>query len=299
MAKRQYGEPLEPVETELSGDGPKLFARAHRVDQASAAIVLLHGICEHSGRLANLEAGLVERGFSTFAIDLRGHGRSGDVDGRRVHIEEFDDYQGDVDRALAWARSQEPELPLFLVGHSMGGLIVLRHALLHAGSEVAGVVALAPPIRLTFWKNSQALIAAGLTLPTGGRFAPLGDGLLKRLSAKDLSRDPAVGEAFKKDDLVRANFTMRLITKLRAAGLDLLARAADVEKPILILHGLSDPITSAEGSRVFREFRSSHTTTCFYRGALHELHNELPDTRTEVLDDIVRWLEDRLAVHPA
>lgn len=299
MAKPKHGEPLEPFETMLEG-APRLFARGQRVERARGTVVVIHGVCEHSGRLANLTDGLVERGFSTFTIDLRGHGRSDDAPagggaGKRVHVERFDDYLEDVERALTWAREQEPDGPRFLLGHSMGGLIVLRHGLRYPAAGLRGLIALSPALRLPLWKELGArFVARPLVALTGGRFAVGRTQLTINAIGKALSRDPAVAEAFRSDPLVHVPITVRLIAEIFRAGRDTMARAAELTEPILILHGRADRVTNPEGSRRFREFRSRHTTTCFYNGALHELHNELPETRDEVLEDVVRWLEDRL-----
>jgi len=298
--KKTYGEPLPPVETELAGTGPRLFARARRVENARAAIVVLHGICEHSGRLDELTQGLAERGFSTFAVDLRGHGRSEDApggrEGRRVHVERFDDYLEDVERALAWARAEEPGKPLFLFGHSMGGLIVLRYGLLNPDTGVTGLIAASPALRMPLWKELGArFVATPVVALTGGRFHVGEDPISKRSIGRSLSRVAEVRTRFFADELVHVGITLRLIVEVVRAGRDVLARAASLRLPILILHGRADPVTDPEGSQRFREFRSSHTTTCFYPGALHELHNELEETRLEELADIERWIEDRLA----
>lgn len=138
---------MQEREGEFKGAGGlRIWYRSWRPQAARAVIVVVHGLGEHGGRYANLVAELVPRGYALYVPDLRGHGRSS---GLRGHCDRFVDYVADLKSAVQEAQTQEPGLPLFVYGHSLGGLIVLRHAL-ERPQGARGLVISAPALRRKF-----------------------------------------------------------------------------------------------------------------------------------------------------
>ncbi len=244
-----------------------------------ATLALVHGFGEHSGRYGNVVDYFTPRGYTVHAFDLRGHGRS---PGIRGHVERWDMFRDDVRAFLALVRNQSPEAPLFLVGHSMGGLIVLEYVL-RDPSGLSGVVASGPllaqagvsPILMMVSKLLSA-IWPSLTLDVG-------------LEAAALSRDGAVVEAYVNDPLVHGKGTPRLGTEIMRAYEWTQAHAAEMRIPCLILHGSADRLTSPEASRIFHErVTIEDKARKVYDGYYHEVFNDTG--HEQVLSDVEQWI---------
>lgn len=249
-----------------------------------AAILLVHGLGEHSGRYEYFAAHCTARGFSVHAVDHYGHGCS---EGLRGHVQRFSVYLDGL-RALRDAvRDDDADLPLFLVGHSMGGLIaaaflgedqasfrgcVLSGPLLRSDAEPPALVMTV--VRLISWLAPTVPI---IGLDPGG-----------------VSRDPAVVEAYVKDPLVHhGKSTARLIAELSSAMRGTLATAPGIELPLLIMHGDADQLTSPSGSQALYDMAGSTDKTLRrYPGLYHEIFNE-PE-RDRVLGEMSAWLENHL-----
>jgi alpha-beta hydrolase superfamily lysophospholipase len=212
-------------------------------------------------------------------FDLRGPGAS---PGGRGHTP-FDRTMEDIAACLAEARDRVPDVPRFLYGHSLGGLLVLTYAL-RLKPELAGVVVSSAGLRSPVLEQQLKMTAAkllGSTLPTIAIPSGLDD--------SGLSRDPAVIEAYRDDPLVhdKASFALG---KDGAEGADwALAHAGDFTLPLLMLHGSDDPIAYVRGTEEVASQVSGDVTVEIYEGLLHEPHNE-PE-QDEVLGDIVAWLD--------
>ena len=244
-----------------------------------AVIVLVHGFGEHGGRYANVVQALVPRGYAVYSFDHRGHGRS---PGPRGHIASWSEFRGDVAAFLAMVRRQT-NLPVFLYGHSLGGLIVLEYAL-HHPAGLAGVVATGPI--LTQPAVSPALQMAARLV---SRFAPR-IAMDSRLDTSALSRDPEVVRLYREDPLVHGRATARLSTEISAAVARTQANAAQWQVPLLLAHGGSDRIVLAAGTRAFFDrVTFADKQLLEYPEGFHEPHNDLEHDR--VLLDITGWLE--------
>jgi alpha-beta hydrolase superfamily lysophospholipase len=245
----------------------ELYIQCWRPEGEPKAILpIVHGHGEHSGRYGNVVNWFVPRGYAVYAFDLRGHGHSA---GPQGHINEWAEYREDTGAFLRFVQSREPSRPIFLIGHSLGGLITLEYVLRNpkglAGVIVSGPVLAQVGISPVLIALARALshVLPRLTLRTG-------------LDVTALSRDPAVVEAYVSDPLVHSWGTPRLGSEVTRATEWVQAHTAEMEIPCLILHGSADRLAPPEGSRAFYENMTL---------ADKELH-VLEDTYHEVLNDV-------------
>jgi acylglycerol lipase len=245
-----------------------------------ATVVHVHGLIEHSGRHEEVAEVMAQNGYAVYAMDLRGHGRS---EGPRCDVGSFDDYLLDLDVFFRRVRDRQPGSPLFLMGNSMGGLIVTQWAI-RGQAEVAGLVLsgplLAVNIELFPWlRRLGPLVASvlpGLRLP--------------RIRVDLLSRSAEALESFRNDPLCfHGRFTVRVGNEILKALARLPDEAAALRLPLIILHGSDDRICSPAGSRMLCERAGSGDKTLrIYDGLYHEVFDE-PE-REQVLADLVAWL---------
>jgi len=265
--------------------GRSIFYQYWRPESEPRAVLLVaHGAAEHSGRYAGFAAYFVSRGFAVAALDHPGHGRS---EGARCRIDRFDDYLATLRLFHLRVAADFSPAPVFLVGHSMGGLISANYLLQHQG-ELAGCVLSGPAIKTALEPGALQL----LLLRILSALAP-GAGALQ-LDAGGVSRDPAVVEAYVNDPLVyHGKLPARLVTELFAGMRRVQQRAAEITLPLLLLHGEADSLTDPEGSR-FLAVRagSADKTLTIYPGLYHEIFNE-PERET-VLADVLAFCERRL-----
>lgn len=241
--------------------------------------LVVHGYGEHVGRYAEPAEVLVAHGAVVFGPDHVGHGRSA---GERVVIEDFEDVVADVHTAVGLARSAHPDLPVVMIGHSMGGLITARYAQLHGGGLAALV--LSGPV-IGDWELPRRLLALDEIPDTP-------------ISPASLSRDPGVGAAYAADPLVWHGPMKRATMEAFARMLDTVsAESRDSgigPLPLLWLHGDDDRLVPLPGSRVgIEELRADATTERIYPGARHEVLHET--NKADVFADLVHFLDDVLA----
>lgn len=249
---------------------------------SKAVLVVQHGLKDHGGRYADLAAFLAKDGFATYAYDLRGHGRSA---GERVDVERFDDYVSDLATYVEKVRAGEPNKPLFVLGHSMGGAIVTLYAL-DRHPAISGVVLSAPALA-----QDAPAVKVGAThaiaalSPRAGVF---------NLDLDDFSRDPRVVADGKSDPLVyQGGAPAETAVELLGAIDRIQHRMEEMTYPVLDLHGTKDHVTVPQGSRdLIARARSTDKTLKLYDGLVHDLLHE-PE-RAQVMADIQGWLDARL-----
>jgi len=263
----------------------RLRYRTWEVPEPRAAIVLVHGLGEHSGRYEEAAVRLCGYGFSTYAFDLRGHGVS---EGRRGHTPSFEVYLQDLDRFRREVQGlSDPRTTLFLVGHSMGGLIALRYYEEY-DNPFRALVALAPWLATVMpvprWKARLAPLIARV-LPA----LPLRTGL----DPRHISRDPEVVEAYRNDPLVHDRITPRLFEEVsRAMGL-VPQRAERIQGPVLFMVPGGDRIVDPKRSlAVARSLSGVDVTVKHYPGHYHELLNETDSGL--VIQELRDWLAARI-----
>ena len=250
-----------------------------------ALVVLVHGGAEHSGRYAHLAGSLVHHGYGLAAYDQRGHGRS---EGKRFFVRAFETYVDDLAQFSQHIQEQHPHLPLFLMGHSMGGTVATLFALTRP-SPFAGLLLSGPLLRPgSAYTGLQTMIAKLL-----GRLLPHLP--IQRIKPTDLSRDPEIVSGYETDPLVHHG---PLLAGMGAAGLLAFEQIdREVEKlsmPLLLLHGTADQIAAVNGSKWFHQQTMSQDKTLhLYDGFFHEVLNEIG--RGRVVQDILTWLEERMS----
>ncbi|MDN5751222.1 MAG: lysophospholipase [Pseudonocardia sp.] len=245
----------------------------------TGVVLICHGLGEHSGRYGHVEDALVPDGWAVYGLDHRGHGRSG---GRRAHLDRYADWLTDFDAFRLLVVGRHPGVPVFLLGHSMGGQIALAYALDH-GAGLRGLVLSAPALA------SNAIPKAAVpVLRTLAKVAPT----LRPagIDVTKISKDPAVVAEYQADPLTHhGNPTLGLTSALFAQFDALPERARGLRLPLLLQHGTLDELTDPEGSRLLESTCGSPDVTVrWYEGLWHEIYNE-PE-RAAPLADLREWL---------
>ncbi|HEV2107643.1 MAG TPA: alpha/beta hydrolase [Thermomicrobiales bacterium] len=270
--------------------GMRLTIHRWPVATPKAVVVLIHGYGEHLGRYHHVVAVLNAHDYAVVGIDNRGHGRS---EGRRADVVSFDDFVDDVRALVQHTREEHPDLPRFMLGHSLGGLIATRYALRHQ-TELAGLIL------------SGALIQVGGSAPAlVRRFAPVMARVAPTLAVVRpgrpgiLSRDPDVERLFSADPLTyKGRLRARMGYQIQRAAADVQTRLDRLTLPLLVMHGVDDRMTDPQGSVLVHALaRSEDKTLILWPGLRHEIFNE-PE-RDEVLGRVTQWLDDHaVSVNP-
>jgi len=268
---------------EVSG-GLQIFVRSWRPTQvpARAVVVIVHGFNSHSGQYAWAAQQFAAAGLAVYAPDLRGRGRS---DGERFYVECFADYVGDVAALINLARSREPLLPVFLLGHSAGGVVACLYALEHQ-ADLAGLICESFAFQVPAPDFALAILK-GLS-----HVAPRAHVL--RLKNEDFSRDPQIVAEMNADPLIAGEVQpTQTVAEMVRADEHLKKSFALITLPLLILHGTADRATKPGGSQLFHDGAASGDKTLnLYEGHFHDL---LRDVGKElVMSDIRTWIDARL-----
>jgi alpha-beta hydrolase superfamily lysophospholipase len=264
-------------------DGLEMFAQSWAPDgKPVAAIALVHGLGEHSGRYRLLTDRLPSAGYAFNAFDLRGHGRTG---GPRLYASSYDVLMNDIDGHLAQTRQSFPSVPLFLYGHSLGGIQVLYYAL-RRSPRLAGVIASSPALgsgtRVSPLKLTAAKLASRV-IPT----AVFTMGFLW----EDLSRDSSLVESTKTDPLFQEGMSARLaIETLRA--IEWVSSQTGFPLPLLLMQGTDDHHVDPKKTIKFGQGLGGDVTVKVWEAGRHELHNDLE--KEKVADFVLTWLGKHL-----
>ena len=283
-----HSTPL-PTAAEWTGEyrgagGTRLFRRRWRPAEPSRAVVAcIHGLGDHSGLYQALVEFLVARGIAVHAPDLRGNGRS---PGRRAYVTRWDEFREDLQRFLEVVHAEEPSVPVFLLGNSLGGLIALEYALKHP-EGLRGVIAASPPLgRLSV---PAPLMALGRVLSTVWPTFSMRTGM----DLSGLARDPTVASTVLADPLFHRVGTARLSTEVVAAIARVQTGAPRFPLPLLLLQGGADRMVPPEGTRRFAAAVAHPDAQLIeYAEGYHVLFADLD--REQVLGDVERWVTARL-----
>lgn len=264
--------------------GLRLAYRTHEAQAPRAALIVVPGLGDHAGRYDEFAGRMAASGISTYALDLRGHGRS---EGRRGHVPSFDTWLQELDRFRREVEGLVPRpTPLFLLGQSMGGLIALRYMEEYSAHVRGAVIAspwLATAMPVPRWKTLLAPLL-GRLLPA----APFRHGL----DPAHLSRDPAVVAAWRDDPLVQPFVTPRTFMEVSHAMGMALQRSDRIRAPLLFIMGDTDPVVDTGRTLGFaRSLKGPDITIRVFAGHLHELLLELD--RAVIHQEVRDWIVAR------
>ncbi len=276
---------MSHIEGFIDLEKTRVFHRCWLSDSASILVVGVHGFAEHSGRYTHIGEAFLESGYSFCIHDLRGHGRTATSDEERGYVDSFDDFLHDLRSYIAYLVDRYRPGRVALLGHSMGGLIVLHH-LARVDENVdaaitsgAATIVSANALQLAFLKLMNALNPRlRIELP---------------IRAEHLSHDSNVVRSYITDPLVVKKPTIRLVYELVRASKEIWRYIDRVDKPVMLLHGGRDVIVPPRASiEAYQRIRSRVKELKIYPDLYHEILNE-PQWRT-VFSNIVNWLQKTL-----
>ncbi len=270
--------------TFIGKGGTEIFFQNWDVDSPRGVLIIAHGVGEHGGRYANIINELGKSGFSIYAPDHRGHGKSG---GRRGHVDSFMDYVYDLKLFIDLIKEEKNDLPLVLLGHSMGGVIACKYALAYSEDVDALVLSspgMVPAVEVPAWKTRLGTIFS--------RYIP-SFSMKTGLNADDLSHDPDVVDAYENDRLVHDHVSARWYTEFVNSGEECINRALELRIPLLVFHGRNDKIVDYRGSEtLFNNASSLKKELHIFEGLYHETMNEKENRN--VLQIVGRWIANAI-----
>jgi acylglycerol lipase len=264
-------------------DDLKIFFRCWRpAGKPRAVVVIVHGFNAHSGQYQWVGEQLAGTGLAVYALDLRGRGQS---DGERFYVRRFSDYVSDVEGLMIQVKAREPGLPVFLLGHSAGGVVACIYTLEHQ-AKLKGLIC------ESFAHQVPAPDFVLAALKGLSHLAPHAHVL--RLKNEDFSRDPEVVRAMNEDPLIAHEVQpTSTIAEMVRADERLKREFPLITLPVLILHGTQDKATKPSGSQLFYDTAGSKDKTLkLYEGYYHDLLHDVG--KEVVMGDVVRWIGERM-----
>lgn len=272
---------MEHLEDTFNGaDGTKLYYQVWRPEETPKAVIqIIHGYAEYGGRYLNVVNELIPRSYVIYASDCRGHGKS---EGLQAYVDKFETYIEDQKIFMNLIKEKEPELPIFILGHSMGAII-------------------ARSLAAKYPEGIQGLVLSGAGTAVGGV-----SGFLKAMAkflavlnpkgrtgidlSAQLSHDPEVVKAYREDPLVFKKTTFKLGVELMK-GMNAANKVTDqIKIPTLAQSGSEDKaILGAD--KLDKLLTMEDKTVKIYPGLFHEVYNELEDDRKTVLSNLGDWLD--------
>jgi alpha-beta hydrolase superfamily lysophospholipase len=252
--------------------------------EVKAVLPIIHGLGEHSGRYMNVVNHFVPLGYVVYGLDHIGHGKSG---GPREFVKHFDDYSNTFNQYMAMLKLWQPGKPIFLLSHSIGGLIAAYYLLDHQ-AEFQGAVFSAPVVKVAA-HISQTTVIMGRVLSV---LAPMA-GVLP-VDPNTVSRDPNVVNAYINDPLVfHGKTTARLAAEMLRALNRVASETNKITLPFIAMQGSADRLVDPDGAQIlYEKAGSTDKTLKIYDGLYHEIFNEPEHDR--VLKDVETWLAARI-----
>jgi alpha-beta hydrolase superfamily lysophospholipase len=259
-----------------------LFTQNYFVKEPVGNILLVHGLAEHCGRYTHVAEAFNNIGLNVYCFDLRGHGKS---DGPRAFVKSIDEFREDVEAVY---NSIPKGLPLFILGHSLGGLITLNFLMFRERTDIVGVIFSGAALEIgeditPFTQKVVTFIAKiAPKLPT------------VKLDPKTVSRDPKEVEKYINDPLnyhggTKAGLGLAMLNGIN----ELKSQFIDFNYPVLIMHGEADKLTNPEGSKTFYNLcTSSDKTMKMWDGAFHEIFNEI--NKEDIIQYTAHWIKERI-----
>ncbi|MCC5814510.1 MAG: lysophospholipase [Leptospira sp.] len=270
-----------------TSDGLKYHYRVYTPNsgKTNKLLVIHHGFGEHGGRYENIVSVLSGSGFTIYIPDARGHGKS---EGKRGHVPNFEQFAEDLDLLVDHALKETGNSQIYLMGHSMGSLVVTTYAKKATRHQkLVALVCSGIPLKVKtdaamevkkFFSGFLSTVTPALAIPAG-------------LNVNYLSSDKSVVEAYQKDPLVHGDISAYLGNFMLSAEANVLPGVELISVPILIFHGEKDMIALKDGSELlYDKIGSTDKTLKIYPGLFHETMNEAPGKKEEVLNTAKDWL---------
>ncbi len=259
-----------------SFDSTMLFVKSDLPESCRAIAVVVHGLCEHQGRYDYMTDRLNANGIGVYRFDHRGHGRS---EGERTFYRDYMDMVADLNVVVDTAIAENPDLPVFLIGHSMGGFCSALYGVKYP-DKLKGIV-----------------LSGALTHDTIGLIAGVPSGLDTHMELPNelgggVCSVQSVVECYAQDPYNCKTFTTGLCYEITRGVTWLTEQLTGFEYPVLVLHGEQDALVSPQDSYdFFAKISSPDRQLKVYGGLYHEIFNEY--CRDEVIDDAIRWILER------
>ncbi len=269
----------------VSHDGLQLQGKYWSPDSPPRAVVcIVHGFGEHIHRYAHVAEVFTTIEVATIGFDHRGHGRS---EGPKGHTPSYEHLLNDVDQLMEKADELFPEIPKVIYGHSMGGNIVLNYVLGREPSDLMGVIASSPWLKLPFDPPAIKAAASKLFRNIWPSLA-----LSTDLDASAISRNKEEVKAYENDPLVHDKMSSELFLSCAEKAEEALKNAADWHWPLLLFHGTEDQLTGYQGSKEFASKAQGNIHFETFEGGYHETHNDIDKERLFSL--FITWMEELL-----
>lgn len=270
----------------LNKDNIRIFHRSWLAAKPQGVVLISHGLGEHSGRYKHLIRFLRGHHISFYAIDHKGHGKSG---GKRGHTESFMDYIDDLKQFKDTVIDKEVHgSPVVLLGHSMGGLIAAKYALTYPNTIDALILsapAFFPGRPIPALQITAAKILAAL-MPRATQS--------NKLNPEDLATDAETVDAYIKDPLVHDRISFKWFVEFLATADICLKQANQLTMPLLAIHGKNDRMVDIKGSEtVYQKAGSRDKQLILFDGLRHETMNEIPEERKKVLETVSEWILEK------
>ena len=264
----------------LGSKDTKIFYSVDKVEEPKAAVIFVHGICEHSGRYEYIKDMFNENNYNVYRYDARGHGKS---EGKRGYLEDFDDYLDDLDLFVTMVKNNNKGLKLILIGHSMGGLVATAYTCTYPNKVdllgLSGACNVCPSM-------AKALKYLPYNLLSKLKYTnKLGDGVC---SVKK------VVDEYNKDSLVLKKVSFRLLGNAFVKGTKYVKKnISKISCPTLVMHGEKDGIVVKEtGVWTYNNLKCGDKTLKVYPNLYHEIFNE--SKKDEVIEDLLDWCNERV-----
>jgi len=268
----------------ISSDSLRIYYEKDIPENAKAIIIIVHGFAEHLGRYEYLKDKLNSFGYGVYRFDNRGHGRSG---GERGYIEDYNQLITDADVIVDMAKNEYPEIPVFMLGHSMGGFIASVYGIRYkdklSGQILSGAATMKPP---------QVAGAKSIIFKMLNKIVPKIK--IKNLLYDIICHNKEVVKDYIEDPLNLKEASLRFYVEFLVKGMEWLGdNMSEYNYPCLILHGSDDKIVSKQASLNFYDnIMSNDKKIKIYDDLYHEIMNE--DERDNVIEDIHLWIEEKI-----
>ena len=267
------------------GDGTNLYGKSWQPNKnIRAVLIILHGLSDHINRYEHVASFFVDQHIAVTGIDQHGHGKS---PGRRGHINGIDIARQNIHALLIETRKKFTDQPLFIFGHSMGGIMGFSYALTHQSKEIRGLIISSPWFKLAFeppkWKRLLAAVL-GWTLP----FITLPIDI----DPMELTHDAQKGREYLDDPLNHGRISARLYNSIRKDSSFAWENADQITYPALMMHGKEDRITSWDTTSRVADDSDKKIELKLWENQRHELHNE--NYRIDVFTYMLDWMNKRL-----